>query len=86
VGDSGFAAQISLLVILLIGASIVAFVVAWRIRSRVVLGFVGVLLLALAAGCSLFSALATLLVAALGVAALVLAARTPRAGARGGKD
>ena len=75
-GDSGIDVQLSLLLLLLIVTAIVAFVVAWRVRNRVVRVFIGVLLLVMAAACSLFSAMMVLLIAALGVIALVLAART----------
>ena len=77
-GDSGLAVQLSLIVLLLIVTAIAAFVVAWRVRNRVVRIFVGVLLLAMAAVFSLLSAVAVLLVAALGVIALVLGTKTPQ--------
>jgi len=77
-GDSGIAVQLTLLVLFLIVTAIVAFVVAWRVRNRVVRVFVGVLLLAMAAGCILFSTMAVLLVAALGIIALVMGAKTPQ--------
>ena len=77
-GDSGIAVQLTLLVLFLIITATVAFVVAWRVRNRVVRVFVGVLLLAMAAGCSLFSTMAVLLVAALGVITLVMGAKTPK--------
>jgi hypothetical protein len=62
----------------MIVTAIVAFVAAWRIRKRVVRVLVGVLLLAMAAACSLFSTIAALLVAALGIIALVLGTKTPQ--------
>ncbi len=77
-GDSGIAVQLSLLALLLIVAAIVAFVVAWRVRKRVVHVLVGILLLAMAAACSLFSAMAVLLVAVFGVTSLVLPTKTPQ--------
>ena len=77
-GDSDIAAQLSLLVLLLIFTAIVAFVIAWRARNRVVRVLIGILLLAMAAACSLISAIAVLLVAALGVIALVLGTKTPQ--------
>jgi hypothetical protein len=78
VGDSGFATLLSLVALFLVVAAVAAFVAAWRVPKRSVRIVVGILLLVMAVGCSLFSVLASLLVAVLGVAALVLAARMPR--------
>ena len=77
-GDSGIDVQLSLLVLLLIFTAIVAFVAACRVRNRVVRVLVGIFLLATAAACSLFSAIAVLLVVALGFIALVLGIKTPK--------
>jgi hypothetical protein len=75
-GDSGMALRLSVLALLLVVGALVAFVVAWRVRRRVVRLGVGILLLGLAAACAVFSVLAVLRVAGLGVGALVLAFRT----------
>ncbi|MDB4444517.1 hypothetical protein N9174_04185 [bacterium] len=62
----------------MIVTAIVAFVVAWRVHNRAVRILVGVLLLAMAAACNLFSTIAVLMIAALRVTALVLATKTPQ--------
>jgi hypothetical protein len=64
-------------VLVLIVAAVIAFGVALRIRKRSVRILIGILLLALAAGCGLFSVTAVLLVGLMGAIALVLGARTP---------
>jgi hypothetical protein len=74
-GDSGIVTTISVLALLLVIAAVAAFVVAWRVRSRALRAMIGVLLLASAFACGVLSALAAMSVAALGVGALVLAAR-----------
>jgi hypothetical protein len=76
VGDSDFAVQLSALAIILIVVSIAVFVIAWRVRKRAVRLSIGVLLLVLAVTCGFFSTLAVLLIAVLGVSALVLAFKT----------
>jgi hypothetical protein len=75
-GDSDFALYLSVVAILVMVGSVIAFIIAWRVRKRPVRIVVGVLLLAVAALCAILSFLATLIVAALGVASLVLAGRT----------
>ena len=77
-GDSGFVFPLSLLALLAVAIGIVAFVIACRVRSRVVRGIAGVLLLATAVLCGGLSVVAILLLATLGVSALVLAMKTPR--------
>jgi hypothetical protein len=77
-GDSGITLYLSVVAFLAMAGSIVAFVIAWRVRRRIVRVTVGVILLAVAATCGILSILAALLVAALGVAALVLASKTPQ--------
>jgi hypothetical protein len=76
-GDSDIAVQLSILTLLLVVTAIVAFVIACRVRNRVVRVLVGALLIAIAATCGLFSTMAGLLVAALGVTALVMATKIP---------
>ena len=76
-GDSDITLYLSLLA-LLIGGAVVAFVIAWRARKRAVRVTVGLLLLAVALVCGILSLLAALIVAALGVGALVLASKTPQ--------
>jgi hypothetical protein len=80
-GDSDFALYLSLLALLVIGGAVVVFIVVWRVRKRAVRVTVGVLLLAVAAVCGILSLLAALVVAALGVGALVLASKMPRSDA-----
>jgi hypothetical protein len=75
-GDSDFALYLSVVAILVMVGSVIAFTIAWRVRKRPFRIVVGVLLVAVAALCAIFSFLATLIVAALGVWALVLAGRT----------
>lgn len=76
-GDSGFAVQFSLLILVFVVGAIVAFLIAWCVRKRSVRFLVGVILLAGAAACNLFSVLAALLVTILGATALILAIKTP---------
>jgi len=78
-GDSGIVTTISVLALLLVIAAVAAFVVAWRVRSRKLRAIVGILLLASALVCGIFSALAAMSVATLGFGALVLAARRVKA-------
>ena len=75
-GDSDIAVQLSALAIVLTVVSIAAFVIAWRVRKRAVRLSIGVVLLVLAVTCGFFSTWTVLLIAALGVAAMVLAFRT----------
>ncbi|UCG50501.1 MAG: hypothetical protein JSW58_09825 [Candidatus Latescibacterota bacterium] len=77
-GDSDIALYIAVLALIVILGAVIAFVIAWRVRKRTVRVTVGVLLLAVAAVCGVLSLLGGVLVAALGVAALVLAAKTPQ--------
>ena len=76
-GDSDITLYLSVVALLVMAGTIVAFVIAWRVQRRIVRVTVGVILLAVAATCGILSILASLLVAALGVAALVLASKTP---------
>jgi hypothetical protein len=69
---------LSVLAFLVIVSAAIAFAIACRVRSRAVRVTVGVILLAIAAVCGILSVLAALLVAALGVAALALASKTPQ--------
>jgi hypothetical protein len=77
-GDSDITLYLSVVAPFVIVGAIVAFAVAWRVRKRVVRITVGVILLAVALVCGILSLLAALSVAALGVAALILAGKTPR--------
>ena len=77
-GDSDITAYLSVLAFLVVVGAIIAFAVALRVRRKTFRAAVGILLLAVAALSSILSMLATLLVASLGVAALVLASRTPQ--------
>ena len=77
-GDSDITLYLSLLALLLVAGAILAFVVACRVRRRAVRVGAGIVLLALAAVCTILSLLATLLVAGLGISALILASKTPR--------
>lgn len=79
-GDSGIALQLSLLALAVVVAAIIAFAVAWRVRNRAVRVLLGVLMLAGAAVCTFLSALAALLVAALGLGTLLLATMPLRRG------
>jgi hypothetical protein len=76
-GDSGILVHLTLLSYFLIVLAILIFLIAWRIRRRVVRFLVGVILLVMAGTCVLFSILAVLFVAALGITALVLAFKIP---------
>jgi hypothetical protein len=77
-GDSDITLYLSVLASLLVAGAVIAFAIACRIRCRAVRVTVGLVLLAIAAVCGILSVLAALLVAALGVAALALAGKTPR--------
>jgi hypothetical protein len=77
-GDSDITLYLSVVALLVVVGAIIAFVVALRVRQRAVRFGVGVILLVVAAVCAILSILATLLVAALGVYALILASKTPR--------
>ena len=74
-GDSGFTEQLSLFAFIIIISAIVAFIFACCVRKRIVRVLVGVYLLAIAAFCIILSAMAALLVAVLGVIALILATK-----------
>lgn len=74
-GDSGFTVQLSLFAFLIVISAIVAFIVAWRVRKRIVRVLVGAFLLAIAAFSVILSTMAALLVAVLGVITLILAAK-----------
>ena len=77
-GDSDIALYFSVAVLLVVVGAIIAFLIACRSRQRAVRIGVGVILLAVAAVCAILSLLAAMLVAALGVLALVLASKTPQ--------
>jgi len=77
-GDSDVTLYLSVVALVVMVIAIVAFVIAWRVRKRSVRVAVGVILLALAAVCGILSLVASLIVAALGVGALILASKTPR--------
>ena len=77
-GDSDIAGYLSLFVLLVIVAGVIAFVIAWRLPNRRLRLIVGAVLLATAATFGLLSAMAVPLVGAMGVASLVLGIRTPR--------
>jgi hypothetical protein len=77
-GDTDIGLYLLVASLLVIFGAIIAFVIACLSRRRAVRVGVGVVLLAMATVCSFLSLLAALLVAALGVAALVLARYTPR--------
>ena len=77
-GDSDIILYLSVAALLVVVGAVVAFVIAWRVRKRSVRVTVGVILLAVAALCGILSFLAALLVAALGVAALAMAAKRPQ--------
>jgi hypothetical protein len=77
-GDSNITLYLSVVALLVVVGAIIAFIVALRVRQRSVRFGVGVILLAVAAMCAILSILATLLIAALGVFALILASKTPR--------
>ena len=76
-GDSDITVQLSLLSYLLIVTALVTFVVALCVRKRSVRILIGIFLFAMAATCVLFSIMAVLLVAALGVVTMILAIKTP---------
>lgn len=76
-GDSDIAFYLSVAALLVVVGAIIAFVVAIRVRQRAVRVSVGVILLAGASLCAIISILAALIVAAMGVSALILAAKTP---------
>ena len=77
-GDSDITLSLSVVALLVVVGALIAFVVALRVRERTVRVGVGVILLAVAAVCAILSIQAALLVAALGVSALILASNTPR--------
>lgn len=77
-GDSDIAFHFSVAALLVVGGAIIAFLIACRSRRRAVRVGTGVILLAVAAMCVILSLLAALLVAALGVVALVMASKTPQ--------
>jgi hypothetical protein len=77
-GDSDITLYLSVVALLVVVGAIIAFVIALRVRQKAVPVGVGVILLAVAAVCAILSFLAALLVAALGVSALILASKTPR--------
>jgi len=64
--------------LLVMVGSIAAFIIAWRVRRRGVRLTVGVILLAIAAVCSILSLLATLVVGALGIGCLIMAVNMPQ--------
>jgi len=76
-GDSDITVQLSFLTYLLIVTAFVTFVVALCVHKRFVRILIGIFLFAMAATCVLFSMMAVLLVAALGVVTMVLAIKTP---------
>ena len=76
-GDSDITLYLSVVALAVMVGAIVAFVIAWRVHRRAVRVSVGVIQLAVATVCGILSVLAALIVAALGVAALALATRTP---------
>jgi len=76
-GDSDITVLLSFLTYLLIVTTIVIFVVALCVHKRFVRILIGIFLFAMAATCVLFSMMAVLLVAALGVVTMVLAIKTP---------
>jgi hypothetical protein len=78
VGDSDFTTYVTYLSSLIIVGALIALIVAWRIRKRAVRVTLGILLLAVASVSGVLSALAMLFVAALGFAAIVMAAKTPQ--------
>jgi hypothetical protein len=77
-GDSDFTWLASVVAIAVVVVALIAFVIAWRVRKRAVRVVIGILLLAAAALCGILSLWATLVVNALGVAALGLAFAKPR--------
>jgi len=77
-GDSAITPYLSVVALLVVVVAMIAFVVALRVRQRTVRVGVGVILIAVAAVCAILSILAGLLVASLGVYALILASNTPR--------
>ena len=72
-GDSDLLRVLNIAALLLVIGAVVAFVIAWRARSRALRVAVGLILLAVAAFGAILSFLAALLIAGLGVASLVLA-------------
>jgi hypothetical protein len=76
-GDSDITFYLSLLAVLCIVGSGIAFGIAWRTRRRGLRITLGVLLLAVAAFCGILSLPAALIIAAAGVAILALAIKTP---------
>ena len=76
-GDSDITVLLSFLTYLLIVIALVTFLVALWFRNRIVRILIGIFLFAMAATCVLFSMMAVLLVAALGVVTIVLAIKTP---------
>ena len=77
-GDSDITLYLSAAALLVVAGSVVAFVIAWRVRKKSFRFAVGVTLLVAAAGCSILSFRGALLVGALGVGSLILAGRTLR--------
>ena len=75
-GDSDITLYLSAAALVIVTGAVAAFVIAWRVRKRVVRVTVGVILLAATPLCGILSFLASLLVAALGVVVLTMAAKT----------
>ena len=75
-GDSGISIYFSVAALVLVAGAVTAFVVAWRVKNRTLRIVVGILLLATAILSSFLSTLAMLVIAVLGVCALVLATRS----------
>lgn len=77
-GDSDIMIYLSVLAGFVIVSAVVAFVVALCARKKAVRAGIGICLLAVAMLSAVLSLLSAVVVAALGVAALALAGRTPR--------
>ena len=77
-GDSDIRLYFLVASLIVVVGAVIAFVIACRSRRRVVRIGVGIVLLAVATVCTIISLLGALLVAAMGVSALVLASRTPQ--------
>lgn len=77
-GDSDITMYLNLLSLAIVVGAMIAFLVAWRLRSRIQRIIIGVLLLAMGIFSVSLSLLAALFVAGLGMAALVLGSATEK--------
>lgn len=75
-GDSDITVFLSILALVLVSVAIMVFIIGCRVRKRGIRILIGLLLLAAAFGCHLFSFLASMLVGILGVVTLILAFKT----------